>query len=233
MTTTYPPLVSVPGSPLTAESPETPAGFSAPVTLSGTPPFTAPAGAGAGKVATSDGSGNMSWAAAASLGTLSLSGGDLGGSASVPTVTATHLASALPVNQGGTAATTAAAALTSLGAAALAGATFAGWTAPAVVALSDGASIATNAALGNDFRVTLGGNRTMSAPSNPVDGQVVRYQLTQDGTGSRTVTWNSAFDFGTSGAPTLTTTAAKTDIVRFVYNATASKWFYDGSQLGM
>ena len=200
--------------------------------LTGTPPLTIAAGAGSGKVATSDGSGNLSWATAASLGTLSLSGGDLGGSASVPTVTATHLASALPVNQGGTAATTAAAALTSLGAAALAGATYTGWTAPAVVALSDGATIATNAALGNDFRVTLAGNRTISNPTNPVDGQRIIYQFTQDATGSRTLTFGTAFGFGTAGAPTLTTTAAKTDLLRFVYNATASKWLFESASLG-
>lgn len=46
--------------------------------------------------------------------------GDLAGTATLPQVTVTHLASALPINQGGTAATTAAAALTSLGAAPLA-----------------------------------------------------------------------------------------------------------------
>lgn len=102
-----------------------------------------------------------------------------------------------------------------------------------VVALTDGATIATNAALGNDFRVTLGGNRTISNPTNPVDGQQILYQFTQDATGSRTLTFGSAFDFGTSGAPTLTTTAAKVDLLRFVYNATATKWFYLGSQLGM
>jgi hypothetical protein len=41
--------------------------------------------------------------------------GDLGGAAASPTVTATHLSSALPIAQGGTAATTAAAARTALG----------------------------------------------------------------------------------------------------------------------
>ena len=97
-----------------------------PVTLTGTPAAVIPAGAGAGKIATSDAAGNLSWGAAAALGALSFSGGDLGGNASVPTVTATHLTAPLPVAQGGTNAATAAAALTSLGAAPLAGATFTG-----------------------------------------------------------------------------------------------------------
>lgn len=115
----------------------------------------------------------------------------------------------------------------------LSGFTATGATAPAVVALTDGATIAVNAALGNDFRVTLGGNRNMANPTNLVDGQKLTFQITQDGTGSRTVTWGTAYDFGTAGAPTLTLTAAKTDLLHFVYNATATKLFYEGSNLGM
>ena len=57
-------------------------------------------------------------------------GGDLGSTYPNPTVVATHLASALPIAQGGTAATSASAALASLGAAAL-GQTQGGQTAPA------------------------------------------------------------------------------------------------------
>src|ERR1039457_2214357 len=51
-------------------------------------------------------------------GGISPPAGDIGGTTGTPTVTATHLSAALPVNQGGTNATTAGAALTSLGAAA-------------------------------------------------------------------------------------------------------------------
>ena len=39
-----------------------------------------------------------------------------------------------------------------------------GAVAPDVVSLSDAATIAVDASLGNDFRVTLGGNRTMGTP---------------------------------------------------------------------
>ena len=53
-------------------------------------------------------------------------GGDLGSTYPNPTVVATHLASALPVAQGGTAATSAAAARTALGAAPLASPAFTG-----------------------------------------------------------------------------------------------------------
>jgi parallel beta-helix repeat protein len=94
------------------------------------------------------------------------------------------------------------------------------------VTLTDGATISTNAALGNLFRVVLGGNRTMAAPTNPSDGQKITYEITQDSTGSRTITWNSVFAFGTDvPSPTLTTTALKKDFVTFIYHANAVKWF--------
>lgn len=106
-----------------------------------------------------------------------------------------------------------------------AGSTWAKAVLPAVVALTDGATIATDASLGNLFTVTLGGNRTMAAPTNPTDGQVIRYRVTQDATGSRLITWNAAFRFGTTyPAPTLSTAAAKVDYVEFQYSAADSKW---------
>lgn len=112
------------------------------------------------------------------------------------------------------------------------GAAVPAYLAPKVVALTDQATITVDASLGNDFRVTLGGNRTIANPTNPVDGQSIEFQLTQDGTGSRTVTWSSAYNFGTPGQPTLTTTVSKTDIVGFKYNTTKTQWLYVGSALG-
>jgi hypothetical protein len=103
---------------------------------------------------------------------------------------------------------------------------------PEVTALTDASTIATNAALGNVFTVTIGASRTMGAPTNPAAGQSIRYHITQGGSGSFTVTWNAAFDFGTVGAPTLTTTAGKMDIVGFDYDSGLSKWCYLGSSLG-
>lgn len=94
------------------------------------------------------------------------------------------------------------------------------------VTLTDAANIATDASLGKHFRVTLGGNRTMDNPTNPINGQKIIYEIIQDGTGSRTITWGSAFAWGTTvTVPTLTTTAAKRDFVGFVYNSTTSKWY--------
>ena len=94
------------------------------------------------------------------------------------------------------------------------------------VTLTDGANIATDASLGNQFRVTLVGNRTLDNPTNPTDGQKVIWEFIQDGTGSRTITLGSKFTFGTDiTSVTLTTTASKRDFMGAVYNLAADKWY--------
>lgn len=117
--------------------------------------------------------------------------------------------------------------------AAIAGPTFTGTvTAPRVinppVALTDAATIATDASLGNLFRVTLAGNRTLGVPTNPTDGQRVVWEVSQDATGTRTLALASGaggFIFGTDIASiTLTTTASKTDFIGAIYNSTANRW---------
>lgn len=98
--------------------------------------------------------------------------------------------------------------------------------APPVIALTDAATIATDASLGKYFRVTLAGNRTLGAPTNPTDGQRCIWELIQDATGSRTITLNAVFALGTDiTAVTLTTTASKRDFLGCVYNSTAAKWY--------
>ena len=97
--------------------------------------------------------------------------------------------------------------------------------APAVVVLADAATIAVDASLGNDFRVTIAGNRTMGNPSNPVDGQKITFQVTQGSAGSFTLTWGSGYEFSAGlPQPTLSTTAGQTDLLAFIYNAAKGKW---------
>lgn len=139
--------------------------------------------------------------------------------------------------QGTTKKITLAALGTAIGGAPLAGATFTGWQAPAVVALTFGSSIAVNAAAGNIFKVTLTAstgtlaNPTFSAGSQP-DGQEIKIRVTQDGTGSRTLAYGTAYDFGAAGAPTLSTAAGKVDEIKFEFNAALSKWCFTGAGLG-
>jgi hypothetical protein len=97
----------------------------------------------------------------------------------------------------------------------------------ASVALTDGATIATDASLGNYFRVTLGGNRTLSNPTNMVDGQKCIWEIIQPASGGPwTITLGSAFALGTDiSSTTLTTTASKRDFLGAIYNSTATKWY--------
>jgi hypothetical protein len=98
-------------------------------------------------------------------------------------------------------------------------------TLPSVVSLIDGASIATDAALGNVFTVTIAGNRTFAAPTNPVADQRITYKIRQDAVGGRVITWNAAFNFGVdlSGVPN-STSPDIFDYYGFQYNATTSRW---------
>jgi hypothetical protein len=79
--------------------------------------------------------------------------------------------------------------------------------------LTDQATIAWNMADGFNAKVTLGGNRAIGTPTNPVEGRTYTLQLIQDGSGSRTITDWGVIDFGSVGAPTLSTGAGKKDFV--------------------
>ncbi len=85
------------------------------------------------------------------------------------------------------------------------------------VALTDAASIATDASLSNTFTVTLGGNRTLANPTNLTHGAIYTWRVTQDGTGSRTLAYGSKFKWPGGSAPTLTTTAGAVDFISGQY----------------
>jgi len=103
--------------------------------------------------------------------------------------------------------------------------TLPGGLAPAVVTLTDASTIAVDASLGNDFRVTITADREMGTPSNPVSGQQIIIQVTQ-GTGAPfTLTWGSGYEFSTGlPQPTLSKTAGQTDLLGFIYNAGRGAW---------
>jgi len=95
-----------------------------------------------------------------------------------------------------------------------------GVLAPTITTLTDGATITPDFSLSCNFTVTLGGNRTIAAPTNQVAGQSGSIFIIQDATGSRTLTWNSAWDFPAGTAPTLSTTANAIDRVDYIVRAT-------------
>ena len=86
--------------------------------------------------------------------------------------------------------------------------------------LTDAATIAWDTSANQVTSVTLGGNRTFGAPTNQVDGGVYVLIVVQDGTGSRTITWNSVFKWVGATAPTLSTAASSRDQFVFVSNGT-------------
>jgi hypothetical protein len=88
--------------------------------------------------------------------------------------------------------------------------------------LTDAATITPDLASGCNFTVTLGGNRTLANPSNIAAGQSGSIFIIQDGTGSRTLSWGSYWDFPGGTAPTLTTTSGAIDRVDYVVRSTTS-----------
>ena len=99
------------------------------------------------------------------------------------------------------------------------------------VALTDASTITWNAATQSVAKVTLGASRTMGLPANPQAGQFISLLIIQDGTGSRTITWNAAYEFAADTAPTLTATANLGDLFTFRYNG--AKWLEVGRNLAL
>mgnify|MGYP003110350577 FL=1 len=97
--------------------------------------------------------------------------------------------------------------------------------------LTDASTISWNAITQPVAKVTLGANRTLGAASGGIAGAFISLLIIQDGTGSRTVTFNAAYEFKDDTAPTLTTTANKGDLFVFRYNG--SKWLEVGRNLNL
>lgn len=122
----------------------------------------------------------------------------------------------------------------------LSGGTMQGWLAPRVVTLTDAATVALNASLGNDYRLLLtaavGGTRVIGVPSSAVNGQTITPAIQQPGSGGPcAVTWASGaggYDFGTDGTPTLSTAASAVDVIGFRYHSGLGKWLCQGWKLG-
>jgi hypothetical protein len=80
--------------------------------------------------------------------------------------------------------------------------------------LTDAAHILWNLALGHGS-VTLGATRILDNPTGLVAGALYVLQVIQDATGSRLLTYGTAYKFPAATAPTLTATAAAVDVLTF------------------
>ncbi len=101
---------------------------------------------------------------------------------------------------------------------------YSGLYSTAFVTLTDQATITTDCSLGNSFKVTLGGNRTLANPTNATDGQVIRWEINQDGTGGRTLALDTNFVTGPFGTIVFTATISAYDILTCVYDSTKGKF---------
>jgi hypothetical protein len=88
------------------------------------------------------------------------------------------------------------------------------------VTLTDGATINWNMNTQQVAKVTLGGNRTLANPTNLVAGGTYVLRVIQDGTGSRTLAYGSAYKWASGVVPTLSTAAGSVDILSFYSDGT-------------
>lgn len=92
----------------------------------------------------------------------------------------------------------------------------------AIDSLTDNTTIQIDMSLGNNFNVTLGGNRTLGTPTNLNPGQSGIIYVSQDATGSRTLAYASCWRFPLATAPTLSTTANTVDALAYSVRTTSN-----------
>jgi hypothetical protein len=99
-----------------------------------------------------------------------------------------------------------------------------------VVTLTDGATVALDASLGNYFKLLAAGNRTISAPTNkPAAGKVQRIIIMHEASGAdRTLALTTgsagAFRFGTDITALTATTSGLVDYIGCIYNVADDRW---------
>ena len=91
-----------------------------------------------------------------------------------------------------------------------------------ITTLTPAATVTIDMADSNNFTLTLDQATAIANPSNDTAGQSGSIFLIQDGTGSRTASWGTDWEFAGGTAPTLTTTASAVDRVDYVIRSASS-----------
>jgi len=95
-----------------------------------------------------------------------------------------------------------------------------------VSVLSDGATPALDASLGNFFTLAAAGDRTIAVPSNAVNGQKIVIRHLASG-GARTLALNTGaggFAYGSDITALTQTVSGKYDYIGCIYNSTSTFW---------
>lgn len=103
------------------------------------------------------------------------------------------------------------------------------YTTPQTYSPSASGTATLDLSLGNDHKITMPAGNITVALSNATTGQKFKVDVTQDATGSRTVTWFSTIKWAGGNAPTLTPTANKRDTFGFEVTGSGT---YDGYVIG-
>lgn len=89
----------------------------------------------------------------------------------------------------------------------------------AFVTLTDAGTVAVDLSLSNNYNLTLGGNRTLGTPTNPVAGQAGIITVRQDITGTRTLAYAWPYVFPAGVAPVLSTGKLVLDQLNYMVNS--------------
>jgi hypothetical protein len=89
------------------------------------------------------------------------------------------------------------------------------WSSAAYVAATYAVSVALDFSTGYNFSMTLTGNLVLANPTNIKVGQSGIIVLTQDGTGGRTTSFGSYFQFANGTVPTLDTAAGRKNVLSY------------------
>lgn len=107
----------------------------------------------------------------------------------------------------------------------LSGDVFTGAVTPSVNTLTDAATIAVDATLGNQFTCTITASRTLGNPTGATNGQLMLFAIRNDGTGGFVLSFDTKYRFGDDiGTPVISTAANKTSFIGVRYHSGDDKF---------
>jgi hypothetical protein len=193
-------------------------------------------GSGTITIATTGGGGTVTSVGLTAPAFLSVSGSPVTGSG---TLGLSYSGTPLPVANGGTGLTsyTANGILYASGTGTIASGSALQWTGtnlavsggastPVVAVTFSATAMTVNCQLSNTFSTTFTANVTVAPTiSNPSDGQTINWRITQDATGSRTMTWPTSFKWAGGAAGVLSTAANSVDMLVATYYSSTGYWY--------